>query len=397
MNDKLNLIFDFSNMAMRALFTCSYANRGEISTFDTDEECNILIRKITMDMAYIMRMFTPHKVVIACDSRHPWRNDLYENIENESYKGTRQKDTTKNWDNIFSALNEYKEILKNDGFILSEIDTAEADDIATLWKEKFFDNGESVVLVSSDKDWIQLVDFDNALNKFCICFNPIANNKGKKMLHVTDTFFNWVNSNNIKTDIFFSNYNPQKDKIKNIKSYDSKIEFDVVRPQQVLLNKIMCGDDGDNVPSFCEYYKNGKKVRMTPTKSKKLLESFNISNVRDLCKSANDPEFMTTLNKIFKYEFCDFEPNERLMRQRKLVELTSVLFPEKIQIAFNKHYTTLKDAGCVQTNNITLEYILKGSKFLQEKKNSVSRENSIFDNIKDLDKYIKPISAASLF
>ena len=27
----------------------------------------------------------------------------------------------------------------------------------------------------------------------------------------------------------------------------------------------------------------------------------------------------------------------------------------------------------------------------------LTRENSIFDNIKDLDKYIKPISAASLF
>ena len=58
MSNKLNLIFDFSNMAMRALFTCSYANRGEISTFDTDEECNILIRKIAIDMAYVIRIFT---------------------------------------------------------------------------------------------------------------------------------------------------------------------------------------------------------------------------------------------------------------------------------------------------------------------------------------------------
>ena len=43
--NKTNLVFDFSNMAMRALFTCSYANAGAVTTFDTDEECGILIRK----------------------------------------------------------------------------------------------------------------------------------------------------------------------------------------------------------------------------------------------------------------------------------------------------------------------------------------------------------------
>ena len=397
MSNKLNLIFDFSNMAMRALFTCSYANRGEISTFDTDEECNILIRKIAIDMAYVIRIFTPDKVIVACDSRHPWRNDLYANIENESYKGNRQKDTTKNWDKIFSSLNEYKEILKNDGFILTELDTAEADDVAAMWKEYFYNNGENVILISSDKDWTQLIDYEPSLNKFCVCFNPIANNRGKKLLHGTSEFFEWLNSVNSKTDIFFSNYNPQKDKFKNIKTHDTKIEYDVIDPNQVLLNKIMCGDDGDNAPSFCEYYKNGKKIRMTPTKSKKILESFDVHNVKELCQAVNKNDFMNIVNKTFKYDFCDFEPNERLMRQRKLVELSSILFPEKIKKLFETHSIKNKDNGSVQSSNITLDWILKGSRFLQEKRNRISKENSIFDNIKDLDKYIKPVSPSSLF
>ena len=397
MSNKLNLIFDFSNMAMRALFTCSYANRGEISTFDTDEECNILIRKIAIDMAYVIRIFTPDKVIVACDSRRPWRNDLYENIENESYKGNRQKDTTKNWDKIFSSLNEYKEILKNDGFILTELDTAEADDVAAMWKEHFYNNGENVILISSDKDWTQLIDYEPSLNKFCVCFNPIANNRGKKLLHGTSEFFEWLNSVNSKTDIFFSNYNPQKDKFKNIKTHDTKIEYDVIDPNQVLLNKIMCGDDGDNAPSFCEYYKNGKKIRMTPTKSKKILESLDVHNVKELCQAVNKNDFMNIVNKTFKYDFCDFEPNERLMRQRKLVELSSILFPEKIQKLFETHSIKNKDNGSVQSSNITLDWILKGSRFLQEKRNRISKENSIFDNIKDLDKYIKPVSPSSLF
>ena len=106
---------------------------------------------------------------------------------------------------------------------------------------------------------------------------------------------------------------------------------------------------------------------------------------------------MNIVNKTVKYDFCDFEPNERLMRQRKLVELSSILFPEKIKKLFETHSIKNKDNGSVQSSNITLDWILKGSRFLQEKRNRISKENSIFDNIKDLDKYIKPVSPSSLF
>ena len=95
MTNRLNLIFDFNNMAMRALFTCGYAGEGSVSTFDTDEECAILIRKIATDMAYVMRTFAPDRTIVLCDAKSPWRNDLYEDSD-ENYKGTRVKDTTKN-------------------------------------------------------------------------------------------------------------------------------------------------------------------------------------------------------------------------------------------------------------------------------------------------------------
>ena len=43
--NKTNLVFDFSNMAMRALFTCSYANAGAVTTFDTDVK--IVLKDVT--------------------------------------------------------------------------------------------------------------------------------------------------------------------------------------------------------------------------------------------------------------------------------------------------------------------------------------------------------------
>ena len=56
MAKKLNLIFDFNNIAMRALFTCGYAAGEEsVSTFDTDRECALLVmQKLRGEMICMM-------------------------------------------------------------------------------------------------------------------------------------------------------------------------------------------------------------------------------------------------------------------------------------------------------------------------------------------------------
>lgn len=389
--NKTNLVFDFSNMAMRALFTCSYANAGEVTTFDTDHECGILIRKIAMDMAYVTRMFTPDRVIIACDARDPWRRSLYDNIEGESYKGNRQKDTTKNWTKIFTELNNYKEILKKQNFVVTELPNAEADDLAALWKKDSFDNGDNVILVSSDKDWSQLVEYTG--KNFCLCFNPISNNKGKKKLYTTAECLEWINSVDQKLDIFFTNYNAYKDTLANIKTKDSKVEYEVINPHAVLLDKVMCGDDGDNAPTIYEYYKNGKKVRMTPSRCKKILESLNIETIKDLCEASAAGALLPALSASFKKEIDDIDIDERVMRQRMLVELNPDLFPHDIVTTFMYHVKDSGNTGYIDTTSINLETILKDSKFVDENyKNAGPKEAGIFDNIKNLEKYIPELS-----
>jgi len=395
MANKLNLIFDFNNMAMRALFTCGYAGEGSVSTFDTDEECAILIRKIAIDMAYVMRLFTPDRVIVACDAKLPWRNDLYIGTE-EEYKGNRVKDDSKNWDKIWEALNDYKNILKSKGFVISEINHAEADDMASLWKYNLYTHGdENIVFVSSDKDWIQLIDFNSNNQRFCICFNPIADNKKQKKLFVTDKFDSWINNadSTPKVDIFFNNYNSQKDKFRTIKSRDPKISYTIENPNFVVLDKIMCGDDGDNAPAFYTYYKNGKKTRITASKAKKIFEELNINSVKDLCLANEADALKPCIEKVMKKELDDINIDERLLRQRKLVELNPSLFPVEIKEAFKYHIDDNKDLGFMQTEAIKLDTILLNTKYLNADYKK-PKENGIFDNLKDLEKYIKPVGTA---
>ena len=122
----LSLVFDFNNMAMRALFTCSFtkgAGDVMIKDFSTQAETAVLIRKLTIDMVYMINFIRPDKVIVCCDAKHPWRKALLAD-EKVGYKENRKKDDTKDWKSIFNAFDEYKKVLRSQNVIVYEIPDA---------------------------------------------------------------------------------------------------------------------------------------------------------------------------------------------------------------------------------------------------------------------------------
>ena len=94
-----------------------------------------------------------------------------------------------------------------------------------------------------------------------------------------------------------------------------------------------------------------------------------------------------------KKELDDINVSERLIRQRKLVELSPELFPADILSSFDYHQADVENVGYVPTEAVTFNTILAGTKYLDENYNK-PKESGIFDNLKDLEKYIKPINTA---
>lgn len=100
------------------------------------------------------------ELVICYDSKHYWRREYF-----PEYKAGRRKSrqtSSHDWDDIFECLNTIKaEIKDNFPYKVLEVYGAEADDIiATLCGELEFDNGKTLIL-SGDKDFIQLHKFKN--------------------------------------------------------------------------------------------------------------------------------------------------------------------------------------------------------------------------------------------
>ena len=113
------------------------------------------------------------EMVLCYDSRHYWRRDYFPEYKYSRRKG--RASDTKDWDAIFGCLNNIKDEVKTHMPYKSvEVYGAEADDIiATLCSEY----AEEIMILSGDKDFIQLQRFPNVKQ-----YSPIT----KKMINGED-------------------------------------------------------------------------------------------------------------------------------------------------------------------------------------------------------------------
>ena len=110
---------------------------------------------------YRERFFKEYGELVICyDSKHYWRRDIF-----PQYKAGRKKtrdSSSHDWNDIFEFLNAFKdEMIEFMPYKVLEVYGAEADDIIyTLTHEFEYDNGKTLIL-SGDKDFIQLQRYKN--------------------------------------------------------------------------------------------------------------------------------------------------------------------------------------------------------------------------------------------
>ena len=98
------------------------------------------------------------EVVLTWDSKHSWRRDYYPEYKAGRRKGREESDL--DWDDIFGTLNKIRnEIKENFPYKYLEVFGAEADDIIGFLCEENRD--EKIMIISGDKDFIQLQKFPN--------------------------------------------------------------------------------------------------------------------------------------------------------------------------------------------------------------------------------------------
>ena len=147
------IIIDMNQISLASLMM--HLNMTKQKTVDEG-----MVRHMILNSIRLYRNMFKEKygeVILTYDSKHYWRRDYF-----PQYKMNRKKareNDSKDWDNIFGVLNkikaEFKEYLP---YKYLEVYGAEADDIiGTLCKQE----SEPVMIVSGDKDFIQLHKYKN--------------------------------------------------------------------------------------------------------------------------------------------------------------------------------------------------------------------------------------------
>jgi len=97
--------------------------------------------------------------VLCADGANPWRRDIFSNYK---FKRKQNRDESSiDWSALFQMIGEIRdEIAQNFSYVVLHIDKVEADDIiAVLVKE--YHSKEKIMIISGDKDFIQLHRYPN--------------------------------------------------------------------------------------------------------------------------------------------------------------------------------------------------------------------------------------------
>ena len=158
------ILVDYSGVAVSSILGCMYGDNAQ--PFSLGLARHTILNAIG---SYNVRFRKEYgKVVIACDSRHYWRKDIF-----PYYKCKRKKardDSVVDWDIVLEYVNKVKEeLVEWMPWPVIEVYGAEADDIIfSLVPES--NHKEPILIVSRDHDMKQLQDLKN-VNQY----NPVDN------------------------------------------------------------------------------------------------------------------------------------------------------------------------------------------------------------------------------
>ena len=148
------IIIDMNQIALASLMM--NLNMNKSNTADEKMVRHMILNSIRL---YRTKYFQEYgEVILSWDSKHSWRRDYFPQYKASRRKGRQKSDL--NWDSIFEFLNRIKsEFKENLPYKFIEVYGTVADDINAVLCKNFQD--ENIMIISGDKDFIQLQKYSN--------------------------------------------------------------------------------------------------------------------------------------------------------------------------------------------------------------------------------------------
>ena len=285
---KNTLLIDGNHFVFKTFSVVKNYLGTNIKFMGSKEHRRTLVEKLATDFAYEFRKFSGvvDNVVFVIDSKS-WRKDFYPDAD---YKGNREKSEDIDWDGFTDAQNIFIDRIKELGVIPHRVPGAEGDDLLFGWSSYLNSIGVSTIIMSGDRDMIQLANWNKSTNSHTLVYQPCASHLKKKghkdklygYLGFNEYLKESDSDNNI--DSFFEQLAASEDSDTRWKDAmndmisEFKIESIDINAHEYAFVKVLTGDSGDNIKSIYEFLKKTKKgvqvYTVTEKKAQAILDDF---------------------------------------------------------------------------------------------------------------------------
>jgi len=321
-NSKLTLLIDGNWLLMSRLSVL------QTRYSDDDKLCKDLKLMMIRSINIVLKQFTEIDNIIFVSDGGSWRNKLQiPDFLQEEYKGNRVKDESINWDMIFDTYEDFSNKLKSCGITVCKEPNLEGDDWMWYWSNKLNSEGTNVIIWSRDKDLTQLIK----INKdycFTVCWTK-------------DTGVVTVHTDEEEMDFFFNEQYSENEKIYH-SLLDKAKESKEINPHEVIIDKIIRGDKGDNILPIIQK-KSSKGDKVFRVSQKDINSELDFNNEEEyktyLTNLLNQKSYKGKVDKSLEQIIKHFEYN------RQLVVLQKESYPEEVLKIFDnyKDYKICKD------------------------------------------------------
>lgn len=326
---KLTLLVDGNWLLMSRMSAIS-KNYDDPQTFCKELKI-LMIKSINL----VLRTFPQIDNIIFVADGGSWRNSIeLPKFLTEEYKGNREKSEEIDWELVFAAYEDFIAKLRNCGITVSKELGIEGDDWVWFWSTKLNNEGTNVIIWSKDKDLTQLVK-TNKNKCFTICWNKES---GIIAQDVQDDDMDFL---------FNFEYSKNDDIIKSIISKSKGITY--INPNEVVIDKIVRGDKGDNIFPIIE-----KKSNTNPDKTFRIYKKdldFTIDIHDDQSIKNYIDRILSSKSYAGKVNKSEEDIIEHFKYNAKLVELNEINYPQDILDIFSKYddYNCCKDTSYAES------------------------------------------------
>lgn len=292
-----------------------------------------------------------------------WRNHIEKpSTIVEEYKGNRSRGEEIEWAYVFESLSEVQENLRTLGITACKSIGVEGDDWIWHWSTKLNKKGVNCIIWSSDGDLKQLVKYEN--NVWSVWYND---RYGLYLPSCMDD-----NGDDLE---FFMNANYYSEVIKKLKELSPKGTF-YINPDDIVMEKVMCGDAGDNVKAIMRVTSGSKNYKYTPKMWKGTSEKLGISSLDNFLKNKENIINELLESRTGKWLSFNETPEEVLNEMNyniKLVWLNESQLPKETQDTMN----------AVEYLEGDLDYIRNNFKVIAGQSEEVATMTQIFDSMEE--------------